>query len=69
MAPKLFPAHEPAKVYAERWRLEMCRRDLKTTLGMEPLRCQSPAMARKEMLAFLMAHNHDTLCHGGSGPA
>ena len=50
--PKLFPAHELAKAYARRWRLEMCLRDIKTTLGMESLRCQSPAMARKEMLAF-----------------
>ena len=55
--PKLFPAHELAKAYARRWRLEMCLRDIKTTLGMEVLRCQSPAMARKEMFAFLIAHN------------
>ena len=55
--PQLFPAHELAKAYARRWRLEMCLRDLKTTLGMESLRCQSPAMSRKEMLAFLIAHN------------
>ncbi len=55
--PKLFPAHQLAKAYARRWRLEMCLRDIKTTLGMESLRCQSPAMARKEMLAFLIAHN------------
>jgi hypothetical protein len=55
--PKLFPAHQLARAYARRWRLEMCLRDIKTTLGMEVLRCQSPAMARKEMLAFLIAHN------------
>ena len=55
--PKLFPAHELAKAYARRWRLEMCLRDIKTTLGMEALRCQSPAMSRKEMFAFLIAHN------------
>ena len=55
--PQLFPAHELAKACARRWRLEMCLRDLKTTLGMESLRCQSPAMSRKEMLAFLIAHN------------
>jgi hypothetical protein len=55
--PKLFPAHELAKAYARRWRLEVRLRDIKTTLGMETLRCQSPAMARKEMLAFLIAHN------------
>jgi len=55
--PQRFPAHELAKVYLRRWRLEMCLRDLKTTLGLEALRCHSPAMARKEMLAFLIAHN------------
>jgi hypothetical protein len=55
--PGLFPAHQLAKAYARRWRLEMCLRDIKTTLGMEALRCQSPAMARKEMFAFLIAHN------------
>lgn len=53
----LFTAHELAQAYARRWRLEMCLRDIKTTLGMESLRCQSPAMARKEMLTFLIAHN------------
>ena len=53
----LFPAHELAKVYARRWRLEMCLRDIKTTQGMEVLRCKTPEMARKEMLAFLIAHN------------
>jgi hypothetical protein len=55
--PKRFPAHELAQAYARRWRLEMCLRDLKTTLGMETLRCHSPAMVRKEMFAFLIAHN------------
>lgn len=55
--PKLFPAHELAKVYARRWRLEMWLRDIKTTLGMEALRGQSPAMARKEMLAYMIANN------------
>jgi len=33
--------------------------------GLEALRCHSPAMARKEMLAFLIATT-DSLCHGGS---
>lgn len=30
---------------------------LKTTMGMEELRCKSPAMLQKELLAFLVAHN------------
>jgi hypothetical protein len=31
--------------------------DLKTTLGMETLRCLSPKMVEKELLALLIAHN------------
>ena len=54
---KLFPAHELVGLYARRWRLELCLRDLKTTLGMEVLRCKTPDMAEKELLAYLVAHN------------
>ena len=52
-----YPAAELAALYARRWRLELCLRDVKTTLGLEQLRCQSPAMVRKELLAGLIAHN------------
>ena len=55
--PKLFPAPELVGLYARRWRLELCLRDLKTTLGMEVLRCKTPDMAEKELLAYLVAHN------------
>lgn len=55
--PERYPAVELAGLYARRWCLELCLRDLKTTLGMERLRCQSPAMARKEVLACFIAHN------------
>lgn len=55
--PVAYPAEELAALYGRRWRLELCLRDVKTTLGMELLRCQSPAMARKEVLAYLIAHN------------
>jgi hypothetical protein len=55
--PVACPAHELAALYARRWRLELCRRNLKTTLGREQLRCKSPAMAEKELLAYLVAHN------------
>jgi hypothetical protein len=54
---QLYPAQEIIALYARRWRLELCLRDLKTTLGMEQLRCKSPQMARKELLAYLIAHN------------
>ena len=55
--PKLYPAAQLAGLYARRWRLELCFRDIKTTLGMEQLRCKSPEMAGKELLAYLIAHN------------
>jgi IS4 transposase len=37
--PKLYPLEELAILYAWRWRLELCFRDLKTQMGMEQLRC------------------------------
>jgi len=55
--PKLYPAQELMALYHRRWRLELCLRDLKTTLGLEQLRCHSPAMVEKELLACLVAHN------------
>jgi len=55
--PVVYPAEELAALYGRRWRLELCFRDVKTTMGMEMLRCKSPEMARKEVLAYLVAHN------------
>ncbi len=52
-----YPAAELIALYARRWRLELCLRDLKTTLRLERLHCLSPAMVRKELLAGLIAHN------------
>jgi hypothetical protein len=55
--PQRYPAEDLIVLYARRWRLELCLRDLKTTMGMEPLRCKTPDMAEKELLAYLVAHN------------
>jgi hypothetical protein len=54
---ELYPAEQLVALYARRWRLELCLRDLKTTMGMEQLRCKTPAMAEKELLTYLVAHN------------
>jgi hypothetical protein len=54
---QLYPLEELADLYARRWRLELCLRDLKTQMGMEQLRCQTPEMVEKEALAYLVAHN------------
>src|SRR5512146_2299475 len=42
---------------ARRWRLGLCLRDLKTTMGMEQLRYRTPDITQKELLAYLVAHN------------
>jgi hypothetical protein len=53
----LYPAAQLQQAYARRWRMELCLDDLKTTLGMQSLRCLTPAMVEKELLLFLTAHN------------
>jgi hypothetical protein len=55
--PLLYPAAELIALYRRRWQMELTLRHLKTTMGMEQLRCQTPAMARKELLAYLVAYN------------
>lgn len=55
--PTLYPAEQLIAMYARRWRLELCLRDLKTTMGMEELRCLSPELAEKELLAYLISYN------------
>jgi Transposase DDE domain len=55
--PVAYPAKEIIATHARRWRMEMCLDDLKTTLGMESLRCRKPEMVKKELLVFLTAHN------------
>jgi hypothetical protein len=55
--PLAYPAPQLAALYARRWHLELALRHLKTSMGMEVLRCQSPDMAEKELLAYLVAYN------------
>jgi hypothetical protein len=44
-------------LYRERWQVELDLRHIKTTLGMETLSCKTPAMAQKEIWAYLLAYN------------
>lgn len=55
--PVAYPVEHIAVLYRMRWDIELGFRDLKTTMAMEELRCRTPAMARKELLAYLVAHN------------
>lgn len=55
--PKLYPADQIIALYARRWRLELCLHNLKTLMGMDQLRCKTPDMVHKELMAYLVAHN------------
>lgn len=55
--PQAYAARELAELYRRRWQAELDLRSLKVTLGMDVLRCQTPAMVRKEVWAHLLAYN------------
>ena len=42
----IYSSLEVLKLYGERWNVELNLKHLKTTLGMEVLRCKSPQMVR-----------------------
>jgi hypothetical protein len=54
---RVYGADELADLYRMRWHAELDLRCLKTTLGMDVLRCKSPEMVRKEFWAHLLAYN------------
>jgi len=54
---QLYPAEELALLYARRWQIELWFRDIKTSMGMEVLRCKSPDMIHKELEMFFIAYN------------
>ena len=55
--PQAYPAEELAHLYARRWKIELWFRDIKTSMGMEVLRCKSPQMVHKELEMFFIAYN------------
>lgn len=55
--PERYPAEQLALLYARRWQIELWFRDLKTSMGMEVLRCKSPKMIHKELEMFFIAYN------------
>lgn len=52
-----YSALEIAQLYARRWKIELWFRDIKTSMGMEVLRCKSPQMVHKELEMFFIAYN------------
>lgn len=45
------------ELYARRWQVELHFAQIKTTLGLDILRCKSPEMVEKEVLIHLIAYN------------
>ncbi|MEZ6100296.1 MAG: transposase [Pirellulaceae bacterium] len=52
-----YPAADVAALYHERWTVELNIRALKSSMGMNDLRCKSPEMVEKEIWTCLLAYN------------
>jgi Transposase DDE domain len=52
-----YPDAALADLFRRRWQVELFFRDIKTTLGLDVLRTQSPAMIEKEILLQAIAYN------------
>lgn len=57
LCPKQTDKAAIASLYQSRWHVELDLRNIKMTLGMERLSCQTPAMAIKEIWVYLLAYN------------
>ena len=57
LCPKQIRKSALKSLYRCRWHVELDLRNIKTTLGMERLSCQTPAMAIKEIWVYLLAYN------------
>lgn len=55
--PVSYPATELAELYRRRWQVELDLRHLKTTMGMDVLRCKSVEGVMKELYVFVLAYN------------
>jgi hypothetical protein len=55
--PVRYPPSALAELYFLRWSVELRFRDVKCTLGLDILRCKSPAMVQKELWMQVIAHN------------
>lgn len=54
---KALPASAFTELYRQRWAVELYLRDIKTTLGMDILRCKTPDMVEKELWMHLILYN------------
>ena len=54
---KKYPTTELSNLYAERWKIEVKFRDIKTTLKFEEIRVRTPEMARKTLRMIQLTYN------------
>jgi hypothetical protein len=54
---KKFTGNDLGELYRRRWHAELDLRNIKITMQMEVLRCQTPAMVRKEIWTHLLSYN------------
>jgi len=52
-----YTAKELADLYLQRWNVELFFRDIKTTMGMDILKCKTPEMVHKEIIMHFIAYN------------
>lgn len=52
-----YPQAEIARLFRQRWHVELDLRSIKVTLHMDDLRCKSPEMVRREILAHWLSYN------------
>lgn len=55
--PKQIPKQALGELYVQRWNVELDLRNIKTTLGLETLRCMTPQMNQKQWWISLLAYN------------
>jgi len=55
--PQAYPADTLRELYARRWNIELHFAQIKTTLKMDVLRCQTPMMIEKELAIHLVCYN------------
>lgn len=55
--PEQYPKEAIAELYGFRWNAELDIRDIKQTLGLDHVRCKTPAMVLRELWVTLLAYN------------
>jgi hypothetical protein len=52
-----YPKEDLAQLFRRRWMAELYLRDIKSTMGMDILRCKTPDMVHKELIMYMIAYN------------